>query len=80
MKTVLIIEDDTAIRENCAEILELAGYHVLVTDNGRVGVELAVQYKPDIIICDIMKPELDGFGVLFYLEKIPRPKKYPLFF
>lgn len=64
MKTVLIIEDDTALRENTAELLELANYEVLTAPNGSVGIAIAKEKHPDIIICDIMMPEVDGYGVL----------------
>jgi len=69
MKHLLLIEDNNEIRENTAEILELAGYKVRTAENGKVGVELALQEKPDLIICDIMMPVLDGYGVLHLLNK-----------
>ena len=64
MKTILIIEDDTALRENTAELLEIANYTVLSAPNGKMGITVAKAQKPDIIICDIMMPEVDGYGVL----------------
>ena len=69
MKKILLIEDNQEVRENTAEILELANYNVLTAENGKIGVELAVKEKPDLIICDIMMPELDGYGVLHILSK-----------
>ncbi len=69
MKTILLIEDNDDIRNNTAEILELANYKVLVAENGKVGVELAIAHKPDLIICDIMMPVLDGYGVLHAVHK-----------
>jgi CRP-like cAMP-binding protein/CheY-like chemotaxis protein len=69
MKHLLLIEDNIEIRENTAEILELAGYKVYTAENGKIGVELALQQKPDLIICDIMMPVLDGYGVLHLLNK-----------
>ncbi|RZL40011.1 MAG: response regulator, partial [Pedobacter sp.] len=63
-KKILIIEDNDDIRESTAEILELAGYKTLTAINGKIGVELAIKNHPDIILCDIMMPELDGYGVL----------------
>jgi CheY-like chemotaxis protein len=63
-KKVLIIEDNNDIRENVVEILELAGYQVFDANNGKTGVDLAIKNVPDIILCDIMMPELDGYGVL----------------
>ena len=69
MKTILIIEDNQDVRENTAEILELANYKVLQAENGKIGVEIAQQMKPDLIICDIMMPVLDGYGVLHLLNR-----------
>lgn len=69
MKTILIIEDNNDIRESTAEILELTGYKVLQASNGKTGIDLATQHQPDLILCDIMMPELDGYGVLYTLNK-----------
>ena len=64
MKKVLIIEDDTALRENTAELLELGDYRVITAPNGRLGIDAVKMHLPDIIVCDIMMPEVDGYGVL----------------
>ncbi|WP_103864168.1 response regulator [Aquimarina sp. I32.4] len=64
MKTILLIEDDTALRENTAELLELSNYRVITSPNGKLGIATAKEQKPDIIVCDIMMPEVDGYGVL----------------
>jgi CRP-like cAMP-binding protein/CheY-like chemotaxis protein len=77
---ILIIEDNTDIRENVVEILELAGYTVFESDNGKTGVELAVKNLPDVILCDIMMPELDGYGVLYMLNKNPETATIPFIF
>ena len=69
MKTILLIEDNLEMRENTAEILELADYDVISAENGKIGVGLAKKEHPDLIICDIMMPELDGYGVLHILGK-----------
>jgi CRP-like cAMP-binding protein/ActR/RegA family two-component response regulator len=69
MKKILLIEDNKDIRENAKEILELANYEVLTAENGKIGVSLATDDKPDLIICDIMMPILDGYGVLHLLSK-----------
>ena len=66
---ILLIEDNTEIRENTAEILELANYKVSTAENGKVGVAMALKEKPDLIICDIMMPVLDGYGVLHLINK-----------
>lgn len=68
-KCILIIEDNDDIRENTSEILELANYTVIQATNGKQGVDLAIKHLPDVILCDIMMPELDGYGVLHLLSK-----------
>src|ERR1700744_5426251 len=79
-KKVLIIEDNNDIRENVVEILELAGYTVFAANNGKAGVDLALKNMPDIILCDIMMPELDGYGVLYMLNKNPQMAAIPFIF
>jgi CRP-like cAMP-binding protein len=68
-KKILLIEDNPDVRENTGEILELAGYAVVTAQDGKVGVDLAQKEHPDLVICDIMMPELDGYGVLHILNK-----------
>ncbi|MFB9862743.1 response regulator [Rufibacter immobilis] len=80
MKKILLIEDNTEIRENIAEILSLANYDVLEAEHGKAGVELAKTEKPDLIICDIMMPQLDGYGVLHMLSKNPATSGIPFIF
>lgn len=80
MKTVLLIEDDLVLRENTAELLELSKYKVITASNGKTGVSLAKKHHPDIIICDIMMPELDGYGVLKNLSKSKKTKYIPFIF
>jgi CRP/FNR family transcriptional regulator, polysaccharide utilization system transcription regulator len=80
MKTILIIEDNRDVRENTAEILELANYKVLQAENGKIGVEIAQQKKPDLIICDIMMPVLDGYGVIHLLNKSTTTAGIPFIF
>ena len=65
-KTILIIDDNEDIRENTAEILSLGGYKTVTAENGKRGVEAALASKPDLIVCDIMMPELDGYGAVSY--------------
>jgi CRP-like cAMP-binding protein len=79
-KKILIIEDNEDIRESSVEILVLAGYDVLEADNGKLGVELAQQNLPDMILCDIMMPELDGYGVLYLLSKNSETSNIPFIF
>ncbi len=80
MKKILLIEDNPDVRENTAEILELAQYEVITATNGREGVELAQQEKPDLIICDIMMPVLDGHGALHLLSKNDETASIPFIF
>src|ERR1044071_612932 len=80
MKKILVIEDNADIRENTAEILSLANYSVITAENGKIGVDLANKEKPDLIMCDIMMPELDGYGVLHILSKKPETALIPFIF
>lgn len=80
MKKILLIEDNPEVRENTSEILSLANYEVLVAENGKIGVDLAQRHKPDLIICDIMMPELDGYGVLHILSKNEQTGAIPFIF
>ena len=79
-KTILVIDDNNDIRENTAEILELAGYKTFTAENGKKGVEVATREKPSVIVCDIMMPELDGYGVLHLLRKNPDTQNIPFIF
>ena len=80
MKKILVIEDNDFIRENTAEILELANYSVSTAENGKIGVEQAIKNKPDLIVCDIMMPELDGYGVLNIVQTNPALEGVPFIF
>lgn len=80
MKTVLLIEDDAILRENTAELLELSNYKVIKASNGKVGIELAKKHLPNIIVCDIMMPELDGYETLKILSKNKTTKFIPFIF
>jgi CRP-like cAMP-binding protein len=80
MRSLLIIDDNNEIRENIAEILSLGGYKTSVAENGKRGVEKAISEKPDLIICDIMMLELDGYGVLHLLKKNPDTQDIPFIF
>jgi DNA-binding response OmpR family regulator len=80
MKKILLIEDNPDIRENTSEILSLAGYDVSTAENGKIGVDVAQRLKPDLIICDIMMPELDGYGVLHILNKNTETSSIPFIF
>ena len=79
-KKILIIEDDKIVRENTAEILQLANYEVITAENGKFGLEKANVFKPDLIICDILMPELDGYGVLQIIMRSRLLQKTPVIF
>ena len=80
MKKILLIEDNDDIRENTAEILEMSNYKVFTAENGKTGVACALKERPDLIVCDIMMPVLDGYGVLHMLHKNEDTKNIPFIF
>ena len=80
MKKILVIEDNASVRENLAELLELPDYEVVTAENGKTGVQKALAEKPDLILCDVMMPELDGFGVLRILDNKPETASIPFLF
>lgn len=80
MKKILLIEDNDDIRNNTAEILELSNYKVITAENGKTGLEKAIEHCPDLIICDIMMPLLDGYGVLHAVHKNETIKNTPFIF
>lgn len=78
--TILIIDDNKEVRENLAEILDLYGYTVRTAANGLTGVKAAIQTPPELILCDVMMPELDGYGVLNLLNENERTATVPFIF
>lgn len=80
MKKILLIEDNIDILENTSEILELGGYEVFTAENGKLGVEAAMAHHPDLIICDVMMPVLDGYGVFHLIRKNPDLAGIPFIF
>lgn len=80
MKKILVIEDNKEILENTAEILELSNYEVVTASNGKEGVSKALTARPDLIVCDIMMPELDGYGVLHIVQENPLLQATPFVF
>ncbi|QHI35642.1 Phosphate regulon transcriptional regulatory protein PhoB [Kordia antarctica] len=80
MKKVLLIEDDVVLRENTAELLELSEYEVTTAQNGKIGIDKLKSFVPDIIVCDIMMPELDGYGVLEKLSQDEVTRHIPFIF
>jgi len=80
MKIILLIEDNNDIRENTCEMLELEGYEIISAPNGKNGVALAKEKKPDMILCDIMKPEMDGYEVFNGLRNDIKTVHIPFIF
>ncbi len=80
MTKILLVEDNNEIRENTGEILELAAYKVSLATNGKEGYEMAVKETPDLIVCDIMMPVLDGYGLLHLISKNEALKSIPFIF
>jgi DNA-binding response OmpR family regulator len=80
MHRILIIEDESAIRKPMAKLFRFEGYETLEAENGRLGAAAAIAALPDLIICDIMMPDLDGFGVLQALRDNPRTAMIPFIF
>ncbi len=79
-KRILIIEDEPEMRRNLGMILRLEGFIPLAAENGRIGLNLAATEKPDLILCDVMMPELDGHGVLAALRADPNTEAIPFIF
>ena len=80
MKKVLVIEDEPEMRRNLVTILRMEGYAPLAAEHGRAGVQLAAAQSPDLILCDVMMPNLDGYGVLQELRQDPRTAVIPFIF
>lgn len=77
---ILIVEDNVEMSQNISAILKLASYEVMVANSGRLGIELAQQNLPDLILCDVMMPDLDGYGVLHILSKDPTTANIPFIY
>lgn len=77
---ILVIEDNNDIRENIVELLSLSGYETVEAEDGREGAKLALQELPDLILCDIMMPAIDGYGVLHILSKHRETYNIPFIF
>ncbi|PSB45484.1 diguanylate cyclase [filamentous cyanobacterium Phorm 6] len=80
MKKILVIEDDRVIRENILKLLKAEGFDVTGASNGAQGLSAAVSSLPDVILCDVMMPELDGYGVLVALRSHPITATVPFVF
>jgi CheY-like chemotaxis protein len=80
MKRILIIEDNSFIRENFVEFLNMSGFKILSANNGKEGIEMAREYLPDLIICDVLMPVMDGYEVLRLLQNKPDTYLIPFIF
>jgi CheY-like chemotaxis protein len=79
-RKILVIEDEPEMRRNLTTVLRLERFNPLPAENGRVGVELAKKEKPDLILCDVMMPELDGYGVIAALRADTETVAIPFIF
>ncbi|GBF78833.1 response regulator [Aphanothece sacrum] len=77
---ILVIEDDRATRTNLVKFLESEGFYAIEAEDGRIGIELAQIHLPELIICDILMPELDGYDVLNNLQQDPKTAAIPFIF
>ena len=80
MKTILLIEDNIDILENMTEFMKMEGYKILSADNGKKGVDLAIEFLPDLIICDVKMREMDGYEVLHLLLHTAKTFEIPFIF
>lgn len=80
MKTILVIEDNLAIRENTVELLELLGFQVASASDGRSGLRLIKEIRPDSVFCDILMPGMDGYAVLSELQTLAFYTPVPFYF
>ncbi len=80
MKTILLIEHNNDFLENLTEYLEIEGYNILGTNNGKIGLELANKFIPDLIVCDILMPKMDGYEVLRFLSETAQTSLIPFIF
>jgi DNA-binding response OmpR family regulator len=80
MTKILVIEDEESVRENIVELLDTEGFEAISAKNGRIGLSLAQKELPDLILCDVRMPELDGYGVLTGLRSEPKTAAIPFIF
>ena len=80
IRKILVIEDEPEMRRNLTTVLRLEKFQALPAENGRIGVELAKKEKPDLILCDVMMPELDGYGVIATLRANTKTAAIPFIF
>jgi CheY-like chemotaxis protein len=80
MTKILVIEDEMTVRENLLELLEAENFETVAAENGKIGIEKAISAAPDLILCDLMMPELDGYSVLTTLREEPVTATIPFIF
>jgi CheY-like chemotaxis protein len=80
MKTILAIDDEVLIRQLMQTILDFHGFKSITAENGTIGLQLAKEHIPDLIICDLVMPELDGYGVLKAIREDPKTSNIPFIF
>ncbi|MFP4299847.1 MAG: response regulator transcription factor [Spirulinaceae cyanobacterium] len=80
MSKILVIEDEPQIRDNIRQILEMSDFEVAIAQDGEQGLQLAHSEHPDLIVCDIMMPKLDGHATLTKLRQDEKTAKIPLIF
>src|SRR5271165_6919370 len=80
MKKILVIEDEPEMRRNLTTILRMENFQALPAASGRIGIELAKKQQPDLILCDVMMPEIDGYGVIAALRADPETVTIPFIF
>jgi len=80
MKKILVIEDEELVRENLVDLLQIEDFQVLQAADGQLGLRLAQEEHPDLILCDVMMPRLDGYGVLSQLRQNPKTAMIPFIF
>lgn len=79
-KKILVIEDNAQVRDNIQEILELEDFETIAAENGAIGLQLAKEQFPDLILCDVMMPEMDGYSVLTALRQNVSTANIPFIF
>jgi DNA-binding NarL/FixJ family response regulator len=80
MKKILVIEDEPEMRRNITALLRYNNYEAIAAENGRQGLDVAHRETPDLILCDVMMPEMDGYGVLQSLQTHPSLARTPFVF
>jgi CheY-like chemotaxis protein/anti-sigma regulatory factor (Ser/Thr protein kinase) len=80
MKRILVIEDEPALRDSILDILDAENFYAVGAKDGKEGVQAAYEFQPNLILCDVMMPELDGYGVLHHLRENPKTATIPFLF